>query len=177
MPTILLDGRTAMVALGPPKPPAHAPLALRRSGLVLWTPSHPCNAQQIMAAGNELAWTPEVGCVESVDGHSSSTTPPVCTTKGGENGRRKVHEVAEQHDKAGVERRQAILVLFATASAHGALQTKCGNCPQIRASRFWTARISPGAACKSAPARRVHRLWGGGPHVAGQRSNKNLLAN
>jgi len=115
--------------------------------------------------------------VESVDGHSSSTTPPVCTTKGGENGRRKVHEVAEQHDKAGVERRQAILVLFATASAHGALQTKCGNCPQIRASRFWTARISPGAACKSAPARRVHRLWGGGPHVAGQRSNKKLLAN
>ena len=97
--------------------------------------------------------------MESVDGHSSSTTPPVCTTKGGENGRRKVHEVAEQYDKAGVERRQAILVLFATASAHGALQTKCGNCPQIRASRFWTARISPGAACKSAPARRVHRLW------------------
>ena len=102
-------------AEGPPKPPTHAPLALRRSGLVLWTPSHPCNAQQIMAAGNELAWTPEVGCVESVDGHSSSTTPPVCTTKGGENGRRKVHEVAEQHDDAGVERRQLIPVKFATA--------------------------------------------------------------
>ena len=41
-------------AEGPPKPPTHAPLALRRSGLVLWTPSHPCNAQQIVAAGNEL---------------------------------------------------------------------------------------------------------------------------
>ena len=104
-----------MMALGPPKPPAHAPLALRRSGLVMWTPSHPCNAQQNMAAGNELAWTPEVGCVESVDGHSSSTTPPVCTTKGGENGRRKVHEVAEHHDVARVERRQQIPVQFATA--------------------------------------------------------------
>ena len=53
--------------------------------------------------------------MESVDGHSSSTTPPVCTTKGGENGRRKVHEVAEQHDDAGVERRQQIPVQFATA--------------------------------------------------------------
>jgi len=53
--------------------------------------------------------------LESVDGHSSSTTPPVCTTKGGENGRRKVHEVAEQHDDAGVERRQQIPVQFATA--------------------------------------------------------------
>ena len=42
------------MAPAPPKPPAHAPLALRRSGLVLWTPSHPCNAQQIVAAGNEL---------------------------------------------------------------------------------------------------------------------------
>jgi hypothetical protein len=52
--------------------------------------------------------------VESVDGHSSSTTPPVCTTKEGENGRRKVHEVAEQHDEAGVERIQPIPVQFAT---------------------------------------------------------------
>ena len=42
-------------AEGPPKPPTHAPLALRRSGLVLWTPSHPCNAHQIVVAGNELA--------------------------------------------------------------------------------------------------------------------------
>ena len=49
-----LGVRTAKMAPAPPKPPAHAPLALRRSGLVLWTPSHPCNAQQIVAAGNEL---------------------------------------------------------------------------------------------------------------------------
>jgi hypothetical protein len=45
--------RTSKMSPGPPKPPAHAPLALRRSSLVVWTPSHPCNTQQIVAAGNE----------------------------------------------------------------------------------------------------------------------------
>ena len=41
--------------VGLPKPPTHAPLALRRSGPVLMTPSHPCTAQQIVTAANELA--------------------------------------------------------------------------------------------------------------------------
>ena len=48
--------------------------------------------------------------MESVDGRSSSTTPPVCTMEGWEKGRRIVHEVAEQHDEAGVERRRPIPV-------------------------------------------------------------------
>ena len=54
---------------GSPKPAAHAPLALRRSGPVLWTPTHPCYSQQIVAAANELVLSCRSSSKESVKGH------------------------------------------------------------------------------------------------------------
>ena len=113
--------------------------------------------------------------MESVDGRSSSTTPPVCTMEGWEKGRRIVHKVAEQHDEAGVERRRPIPVKFARN-----LRLKGGpkrplirirNCPFASADRFLTALISQGANGNRAPAQRMHRLSGGGLHVALARRN------
>ena len=53
-PNATLEGTHLEDAAGPPKPPTHALLAVRRYGSVMWTPSHPCNAQQIVAAANEF---------------------------------------------------------------------------------------------------------------------------
>ena len=64
-----LEGTYLEDAPALPKPPAHAPLALRWSGPVLWTPIHPCNSQQIVVGANELVLSCRSSSNESVKGH------------------------------------------------------------------------------------------------------------
>ena len=97
---------------GPPKRPTHAPLALQQSGLVIWTSSHPCNAQQIVAAGNELALDCRSFHVGQMEASIDALRAPHHLFAHRKDGRmvaeQCTREVAEHHDEAGVERRQPI---------------------------------------------------------------------
>ena len=111
--TVRWRERTTKMPPGPPKPPAHeAALALRQSDVVMWMPSHPCNAQQIVAAGNELALDCRSFHVGQMEASIDALRAPHHLFAHRKDGRmvaeQCTREVAEHHDEAGVERRQPI---------------------------------------------------------------------